>query len=50
MILFLRWFFTTIDRRPSPTGHLPPLNPRLLGVHIAQARDKAWGRIPDRTI
>lgn len=48
MIAFLRWFFCLIDRRPSPTRHLPPLDAKLLGVHIAQVRDKAWGAIPDR--
>lgn len=48
MITLLRWFFRLIDRRPSPTRHLPPLNVKNLGGHFAAARDKTVGFLPHR--
>ena len=42
MMRFLAWLFVRLDRRPSPTSHLPPLNPTLLRLHLHQADE--WAR------
>ena len=44
--LFRHWF----GRRRSPTGHLPPLNVRLLGLHLAEAEDRARFGNPHQSV
>ena len=39
-----------LGRRPSPTGHLPPLNVRLLHLHLAEAEDRARFGNPHQSV
>ncbi|MBX9944930.1 MAG: hypothetical protein K2Y40_12680 [Reyranella sp.] len=47
LVAFLRLW---LGRRPAPTGHLPPLNVRLLHLHFVQAEERARFGNPHQSV